>query len=67
MQLVEEPAGFRSKKRAVNRSRALRGGQRILKSTLVGLGEFEYAFFGLFKIKTNAKVGVELRPFGIKP
>ena len=67
MQLVEQPAGFGSKKRLMNCCRALRGCQRSLKSTLVGLGEFEYAFFGLFKIKTNAKIGVELRPFGIKP
>ena len=67
MQLVEQPLGFGSKKRLVHRSRALRGCQRRLKLTSVGLGEFEYAFPGLFKIKANAKVGVELRPFGIKP
>ena len=65
MQLVEQPAGFDSKKRFLDRGRALRGCQRILKPASVVIGEVEYLFRGLFKIKTNAEVGVEFRLFGI--
>ena len=65
--LSVQPAGFDSKKRFLNRCGTLRGCQRILKSSSVVLGEFEHLSIGIFKIKTNAKLGAGLRFFGINP